>query len=142
MRILLFLISLILFSAAEAQRQGIKGQVFWLSGNQMPGPDKGKSPQQGIVREIHIYNAANLSDATSQGGFYSEIKTSFVQKVTSNPDGSFLVKLPQGRYSLFVKEPQGLFANTFDGQGCINCISVRKKKYSWITIVVDYEAAY
>jgi len=143
MRIPLLLISLLFFSIlAEAQRQGIKGQVFWLSGNQMPSPDKVKSPQQGVVREIYIYNAATQSDATSQDGFFTEIKTTFITKVTSNTDGSFLVKLPEGKYSVLVKEPQGLFANTFDGNGCINCISVRNKKYSWITIVVDYEAAY
>jgi len=142
MRILL-LISLLFFSHfGIAQQQGIRGQVFWLSGNQMPGPDKSKSPQQGVSREIHIYNAATQSDATYQDGFFTDIKTTFIKTVKSNTDGVFMVKLPVGKYSLFVKESGGLFANTFDGKGCINCISVTRRKYTWITIVVDYEAAY
>ena len=137
------LISLLFFSGyVLAQRQGIKGQVFWLSGNQMPQRGKPKSPQQGIEREIYVYHATTLADAIIQNGFYTEIKTPFIAKVVSDANGLFFVKLPEGRYSVFVKEPGGLFANIFDGNNCINCINVSKKKYTWITIVVDYEAAY
>ena len=140
---MVFLISLLFFApCAKAQRQGIRGQVFWLSGNQMPGPDKTRSPQQGIIREIFIYNATTQSDAIYRDGFFADIKTCFVTKVVSNSDGLFSVNLPEGRYSLFVKEQNGLFANTFDVNGCISCVSVSRKKYSWISIVVDYQAAY
>jgi hypothetical protein len=140
----LFLLFLLvsLLGTATAQKQGIEGQVFWLSGNQMPGPDRGRSPQQGIVREIYIYNATTLSDVTQQDGFYADIKTVFVTKVTTRSDGSFKVKLPPGKYTVFVKETKGLFANLFDGNGCINCVLVQPKRYAWITVTVDYEAAY
>jgi hypothetical protein len=138
--LLVWLISLL--GTATAQKQGIKGQVFWLNGNQMPGPGKSSAPGYGVVREIHIYNAATLTDTQQENGFYSAINTSFVTKVISRPDGSFTVKLPEGRYSVFVKEDKGLFANLFDGKGCINCVTVRPRKYAWVTITVDYEAAY
>lgn len=136
------LILLTLSYITHAQKQGVQGQVFWLSGNLMPGPGKGASPQQGIVREVFIYNAANQKDNPSEDGFFKEINSTFVQKTTSAPDGSFKVKLPPGRYSVFVKEEKGLFANLFSSDGCINCITVRPKKYAWVTITVDYEAAY
>ena len=142
MRKILILILLTLPYFTYAQKQGIKGQVFWLSGNQMPGPGKLSSPQQGIAREVFIYNAANQKDTPSQDGFFKEVNSVFVMKTTSSSDGSFKIKLPPGRYSVFVKEEKGLFANLFDSEGCINCVSVREKKYSWITITVDYEAAY
>jgi hypothetical protein len=145
MRKLILLITLIsLLGTVQAQRQGIQGQVFWVSGDQMPIPipEKAKTPQQGIVREIYIYNAATLKDATQQDGFFSEIQTTMVAKVLSSADGSFKVKLPEGKYSVFVKEDKGLFANLYDGNGCINCITVKPRKYSWITLTVDYQAAY
>ncbi|WP_333820125.1 carboxypeptidase regulatory-like domain-containing protein [Ohtaekwangia sp.] len=142
----LFLLTTILVSLlfnAQAQKQGIRGQVFWVSGNQMPSTDRTtRAPQQGIVREIYIYNATTLQDVTQQNGFFSNIQTAFVTKVISDKDGSFHVKLPQGKYSVFIKEDQGLFANLYDSNGCINCVSVRPRKFSWITITVDYQAAY
>jgi len=143
MRKLIVLLALVsLLGTASAQKQGIEGQVFWLSGNQMPSPDKSRGPNQGIRREVHIYNAATLAEASQQDGFYTEIKTAFVAKLVTQSDGTFKVKLPPGKYSVFVKENKGLFANLMDGNGCINCIVVAPKKYTWVTITVDYEAAY
>ncbi len=139
------LLTLLLFTvqlSVEAQKQGVKGQVFWLSGNQMPGPDKGRSPQQGIVREIVIYPEIKLEDTKQTDGFFTDIQIKPIARVISKPDGSFKIKLPPGNYSLFVKESKGLFANLFDGQGIINPITVKAKKYTWITLTVDYEAAY
>jgi hypothetical protein len=143
MRTLFFLMVLFQFHASSfGQKQGIQGQVFWLSGNQMPGPEKAVTPQQGIVREIHVYNAVTLANTQRQDGFFQNIDAVLVTKVSTNPDGSFRIKLPPGKYSLFTKEEKGLFANLYDGNGCINCISVKPRKYSWITITVYYEAAY
>jgi hypothetical protein len=65
-----------------------------------------------------------------------------LKKVKSKKDGSFCVKLAPGKYSVFVKEPKGLFANTFDVQGCIQCVTVKKGEFTKITIEVNYEAFY
>ncbi len=141
--LLLITVLLVNIGSALAQKQGIQGQVFWLSGNQMPGPErKPASTHQGIAREIHIYNAVSTDRTKREGNFYVTIDAVLVTTVQSNADGTFKVKLPPGRYSLFTKEKEGLFANLLDGNGCINCIVVKKKKYSWITITVDYDAAF
>jgi hypothetical protein len=141
-KLFLFLLFMPLAVQLFGQKQGIEGEVFWLGGNQMPGPGTKASPRQGVVREVYIYNATNLKDAKQQGVFFSDVRTALVAKVMSAADGSFKVKLPYGKYSVFVKEEQGLFANLYDGSGCINCISVRPRKYSWVTVLIDYEAAY
>ncbi|HEY8937821.1 MAG TPA: carboxypeptidase regulatory-like domain-containing protein [Cyclobacteriaceae bacterium] len=137
-----FILSLIVIQS-HAQREGIQGEVFWVSGNQMPGPGKVSSPQQGVVREIYIYEVTRLQDA-EQGadGFFTSIKKPLVTKTSSQPDGSFHVKLPPGEYSLFVKEEKGLFANLIDNDGKINSVLVKPKKYSYITIAIDYEAVF
>ena len=126
----------------KGPREGIQGQVFWLSGNQMPGPGKSIPPQQGVIREVVVYKAATLNDTEQNGQFFSNVKTELVTKAMSKVDGSFKIKLPPGRYSVFTREPKGLFANIIDQDGCISCVEVRPKKYSWMIITVDYEAAY
>jgi hypothetical protein len=125
-----------------AQKQGIKGQVFWLSGNQMPGPGVQRPPQQGIIREVHIYKVATMNDVVMDNNYYTQVKTELVAKVISAKDGYFKVKLPVGEYSVFTVEPKGLFANMFDVNNRINPVIVQPKKFTWITITVDYDAAY
>jgi hypothetical protein len=109
----------------------------------MPGPDRKSNPAKGIAREIYIYKPITVNQTKKQSnGFYSEISTPLVAKVTSNEAGIFKVALPAGEYSIFVKEPEGLFANLIDGQGRINVVSVEKHQFLDITIKVNYKAAY
>jgi hypothetical protein len=126
----------------KGPRQGIQGQVFWVSGNQMPGPGKSIPAEQGITREILIYKAAMLQEVEQKDQFFNNVKTELVTNTLSKPDGSFKIKLPPGKYSIFTQEPEGLFANIIDQNGCVSCVEVRPKKYSWVVITVDYEAAY
>lgn len=128
---------------ATAQKQGIKGKVEWISGNQMPGPNKPKTHPQGIKREIYIYQATTISQTSQQDAvFFSDIKTQRVRIMRSKKNGYFRVRLPAGKYSIFVKEARGLFANTFDGQSCIQCVRVNSGEYATVTIQVNYEATY
>ena len=141
-KFLLTILLVVLQLQAEAQKQGIKGQVFWVSGNQMPGPGKKITPQQGIVREVVVYPEIKLKDTKQTDGFFTDLHGAPVATILSKTDGSFSIKLPPGNYSVFVKESKGLFANLFDGQGIVNPVTVKPKKYTWITLTVDYEAAY
>jgi len=99
-------------------------------------------PHHGIEREIHVYNAVLLRQTQYAGGFFKNIDAVYVGTMKSTPDGFFTIKLPPGRYSLFTKEENGLFANLFDHDGCVNCVLVKPRKFSWSTITIDYEAAY
>jgi len=129
-------------SPGMCQKQGIRGEVYWLNGNQMPGPGRSVAPGLGIKREIHIYEVATRDETEYQDVFFSDIKTRHVATVMSDTNGKFKVKLPPGRYSVFVKEPQGLFANLFSTSGEINPVVVEPRKFTWVSITVDYEAAY
>jgi hypothetical protein len=142
MRILLIASIALLSLPLAAQRQGIKAKVEWLSGNQMPGPERVTTSPQNIQRELLIYEAVTLQQAKVDGVFFSDITTRLVKKVKTNKKGCSKVKLPPGNYSIFVQEKRGLFANRFDGQGRINCVTVKPGEFTEITILVDYEAAY
>jgi hypothetical protein len=127
---------------AFSQKQGLYGQVFWVSGNQMPGPESILSPNQGTSREILIYEITSIRDVTQVGPFFRDVKTKLVATIQSKTDGSFKVKLLPGAYSIFTKEKNGLYANLFDEKNNINPVVVRPGQYAWKTITVDYDAAY
>jgi hypothetical protein len=137
-----FLFLILTAPSLYGQRQGIRGEVFWVSGNQMPGPGKSAAPQLGIQREIYIHKVTSIEIENQTGPFFNEIKSEFVTKILSKPDGSFKVKLPPGEYSVFVKEPNGLFANLVESDGKINPATIPLKRFVWMTITIDYEAAY
>lgn len=124
-----------------AQRQGIKGEVFWLGGNQMPAPQQQSADaEQGVVREILFYEPTHLQDVDQvSDGLFTKIKTKLIATTKSAPDGSFTIKLPPGEYSVFVKERDGLFANLVDRANTLNPVTVKPKHYAWLTITVDYE---
>jgi hypothetical protein len=126
----------------EAQRQGIRGEVFWVGGNQMPGPGKPATARLGIKREIYIHKVTTVENENQTGPFFADLKSELVTKLLSREDGSFKVKLPPGEYSIFVKEPKGMFANLINGKGKINPVTVQAKRFTWISITVDYEAVY
>jgi hypothetical protein len=138
---ILFLMLLAAFGCAS-QHQGIEGKVLWIEGNQMPGPGRKPDGARPIVREIYIYEPVTMQQAKSSNGFFTEIQAPLIAKTTSNSDGSFTIDLPEGEYSVFTKEPEGLFASIFDGKGRINVISVPKKKFTTVTLRVNYNATY
>jgi hypothetical protein len=83
-----------------------------------------------------------MNDVVMDNNYYSQVKTDLVAKVVSGADGYFKVRLPPGEYSVFTVEPKGLFANLFDVNSRINPVVVKPKKFTWITVTIDYEAAY
>jgi hypothetical protein len=124
-------------SAAPAQylKQGIEGKVFL----EINSPDsiKHKRPETGVQREVHIYELTTLDQASHENGIFKSVPTNNVMIILTQGDGSFKVKLPPGTYSLFIKEPAGLYANLFS-KNQINPVVVKPKQYTWITITIEY----
>jgi len=149
-----FLICLLLssgFSVAQtlddAIKQGILGTVVVREGNFMPAPDRAgklKANKKGKTanRELLIYELTNLTQVKANGTFYSQIQTKPVAKVTAGADGIFQVFLKPGRYSVFSQEPQGLYANQFDGNGNIFPVEVVADRLTLVEFVIDYNASY
>jgi hypothetical protein len=133
---------LILCCCASVQQQGIYGKVFWLEGNLMPGPDKPTTAQQGTKRIIEIYPALYQHDAQVSDGYFYTITEKPLHTTESDRHGNFKINLPPGVYSVFTRESKGLFANQFDGAGCINCVAVKPNHFTWHTLSIDYEASY
>src|ERR1700689_3936631 len=91
--------------SASNINQGIEGYVYFVSGNQMPSPDKKPSQPKGIKTTLYIYQLTNINQVTQrqQSAFYSSIKTKVIKKVESDSTGYFKVQLEPGKYSVFTK---------------------------------------
>ncbi|MCY7352957.1 MAG: carboxypeptidase-like regulatory domain-containing protein [Cytophagaceae bacterium] len=138
------LILWVMLSSFEQKSGGIRGKVVWKAGNVMPGPDRPRASGQPVKREIHVYALTKMSEVNTvdAGGFYDSVRTRLIKKVVSNAQGRFRVSLPPGQYSVFVKEPKGLWANLSDGEMNINPVTVKAGQFSTLTLVVDYAAVY
>jgi hypothetical protein len=127
----------------QTMNQGIKGKVIFRQGNFMPSPD---APQQGsgrgVKRELYIHELTNMGQVQGEPPFYQQIQTKLVKKVVSDENGNFAVELKPGKYSLFVKEKDGYYANLFDGQTNIYPVEVQENQVTPVEFVIDYNATY
>lgn len=151
-KVLIFLLSILFLLGCINQKhssgkQGIIGEVRWIEGNLMPAIGDATYIERAkgipIERDIYIFKAVKQQDALSAGGtFYKSINGELVYRLKSRKDGTFKVKLPPGRYSIFVMEKDGYFANIFDGDNYINPVTVQANKFTAIQIQVNYKAFY
>lgn len=151
-KLLIILISILFLSGCINQKnslgdQGIIGEVRWIEGNLMPaiGDTSYIERAKGIPieRDIYIFKAVKQEDAVSAGGtFYKSINGELVYRLESKRDGTFKVNLPPGKYSIFVMEKDGYFANIFDGDNYINPVTVQANNFTEIQIQVNYKAFY
>jgi hypothetical protein len=137
-------IGIISSSFIFCKRQGIEGQVLWISGNQMPSPDKKPSQGRGIKTTLYIYQLTNLDqvDRMGQSTFYSKIRNKLVKKIETKENGSFKVKLSPGHYSLFLMKDTLFYANRFDDKNNIAPVEVVRNKMTKIDLKMDYSATY
>ncbi|MEQ8417578.1 MAG: carboxypeptidase regulatory-like domain-containing protein [Imperialibacter sp.] len=130
--------------STTSDKQGVTGAVYWMEGDFMPriGEKPGGS-RQPIVREILFYRPFNTTDLGGEHGpIYRSLPGEPIARVSSDENGSFSISLPLGTYSVFTREPDGFFANRFDGNGIINPVEVKAGAFSEIVIEINYEAVF
>lgn len=132
------------FLCIFGKKSGIEGTVVKISGNQMPSPDRPPSIPKGIKATVFVYELTNMSQVVRQGqsAGYTSISTKLIQKVETKENGSFKVRLPPGKYSLFIKTDNGFYSNSFDAANNIQPVEVVKKKMSKIELRLDNTAVY
>lgn len=152
-RLFLFLIILstgILFQNCKPYQpdgQGITGTVTWLEGNQMPmvtesGNSDSKSTAKPIQRTVRFYPLIQFADLKIENGLYTAVAEKPITEVKTDENGKYSVQLSPGRYSVFVVEEGGLFANIFDGEGNVQPVTVKENEWTLLDISVNYKAAF
>lgn len=129
---------------AASEGQGISGTVWWLEGDFMPSigtPPPGKRmPAQ---REVFIYPALTQNEVSRQGGpVYPTLPGTPVAKTSTDSSGQFTVALPPGMYSVFTREENGFFANSFNSDGVIGAVVVNSGSFTVISIDINYMATF
>ncbi|MFN3997026.1 carboxypeptidase regulatory-like domain-containing protein [Algoriphagus sp.] len=131
----------------KPEGQGITGTVTWLEGNHMPmmTEDRKANTKAGpkpIQRNVRIYPLTKFSDLKMEEGLFTAIAKKPVAEVESNESGVYSIKLSPGRYSVFIVEEEGLFANIFDGEGNVNPVTVKENEWTLLDVVVNYKAVF
>lgn len=152
---ILYIIASVLFTgllvisckSQKPEGQGIAGKITWLEGNQMPlmteeGEASEKTKSKPIKRTVVVYPMVKFSDLKIVDGLFTEVAVKPITEVESNDDGLYIIPLSPGRYSLFVVEKNGLFANIFDGEGNVQPVTVKDNEWNLLDIVVNYKAVY
>jgi hypothetical protein len=130
--------------SASPISQGIEGHIYFVSGNQMPSPNKKPSRPKGIKTTLYVYELTNINQVTRQGQsvFYSFVNTKLVSRAESDSNGYFTVPLKPARYSLFTKKGDLFFAGIFDVYNNIAPTEVLPGKITEVDVRVDYDATY
>ena len=128
----------------QVAKQGICGSVVEKRGNHMPGPDRPKSMGRAVERDVLIYPVLTTDQVTAtENGFYSNISSQPVKTARSDKQGRFCVYgLPNGTYSVLVREPKGLYANLQDIDGRINPVTVEKQRVANVAIQITHQAVF
>jgi hypothetical protein len=129
-------------AAPAAAQQGVSGVVLLIDGNQMPSPDEPRPAPRPVSRIVAVYELTHQNQATLQDGFFHFIATKKVAQTRSRKNGRFRIKLPPGTYSLFVREPQGWYANQWDGQGNIHPVTVSRGAFTHTTLSISHGATF
>jgi hypothetical protein len=133
-----------LASCQKEIKQGIKGLIFEVSGNQMPSPGKGVPIRKGVQREFGIFKLSRL-DLAARGKadcFFKSTGTPLVKRARSEKDGCFALSLPPGKYSIFVREKGQWYANSFGGEGEICPFEVFPDSLSQLDFRINHGAWY
>lgn len=128
----------------EKVKQGVKGTVQYVAGNQMPSVDQKKTSPKGFSTTVFFYEPTNISQITrhDQQPLYNTVLTKLISTVETDSTGAFNAALPVGTYSVFVQVEKLFFANNFDIKNNISLVTVEEGKLTEIKILVNNNAVY
>jgi len=130
--------------SAEKDIGTLSGKITLASGNCMPmvcdnPPCPSSCSIVGTSRNIYIREVAN-SDDMDITYLKEDDKPSLVKTITSGSDGSFIVILPVGKYSLFVEDDSREYCNSWDGQGNSCMFEIKKDQTTEYNSQIDHAA--
>jgi len=118
--------------------EGIWGTLVKTEGNCMPVIDFRFCKQYPVKREIVIYEYTKMGETRHEFTKFFEIYTNLIATITCDEEGFFELALEPGKYSVFVREGEYLYANLFDGQGGIVPVTVEVSKLAEVNLNLDY----
>ena len=118
--------------------EGVWGTLVKTEGDCMPVVDFNFCKQYPVKREIVIYEYTNFNETRHEVTKFFEIYTKLVVTTICDEEGFFEFALEPGKYSVFIREGEYLYANLFEGDGGIESITVESSNVSEKFLNLDY----
>jgi len=118
------------------------GKITLVSGNCMPIACDNLSCAsdcliEGVSKKIYIRKIPN-SDNINLSDLKQEEKQKLIKTIISNSDGSYILILPIGKYSLFVEDNGKEYCNLFDIQGNACMFEIKKGQITQYDSQIDH----
>jgi hypothetical protein len=117
---------------------GISGTVIQREGNCMPIIEEGECRWFPITNTVQIYAYATTNNVYGQGPFFDSVDVEMLMEVSPDAEGFFQFPLDTGVYSVFILEKGKYYANSYNGQGGVNSITIYSDSVSRLNMVLDY----
>jgi hypothetical protein len=139
--IVLLVISLM---GCGASKVLVTGKIQRVVGNQMPSPDLENEEPGGFSTTVFFFEPTlmNMGMPTGEQGVFLMTNKKLVAKVLAEKDGSFKLKLKQGKYSVLLGKDGQYYSNISDLEGLINPIHIIKGNNKPIALRADWGAIY
>jgi hypothetical protein len=130
-------------STLRSVHQGVAGKILFKEGEfTISGDLLENGKVYGIERQLLFYERTSLKDVEiGEGNFVKNTYTELLDSVYSDKQGNFGKELPEGNYSVFVKESRRLYSKLTD-DGYFMPLTVFKDSCKKMIIEVDYKASY
>ena len=124
--------------------QGIKGYVTENQGNRMPMKQIEQKVSKGLQCRILIFESTSINDTKPNyiSNLYEIIRTKQVGFVETDSTGQFSVELPEGKYSLFIKQGDKFYANIFNQYNQIALFEVLPNQFTEAHLTLNRGATY
>lgn len=145
MKLVYCLLSVFLFVGCATRSQQAKtsilsGELRELVGDFMPSPDLPKD-LSGMPLKARIAITTAVAAETNAIPFFNALPARLVKEVKTDAKGIFRLRLPPGRYSVFVQLKEGWYANLIQ-DGLIQPVYLQKDSTTSITIKVTPKATF
>ena len=123
--------------------QGVNGKVLFKEGEfSTSGEILDNGKVYGIERQVLFYELTSIKDVEiGEGDFIKYTSSEIIDSVMSDKHGNFSKELPEGKYSVFIKESKRLYSKLGDDDYYLPVI-VFKDSSTTVIIEVDYKATY
>ncbi len=146
-RLAVVLISVLCVACFAAQpkmqpKQGLSGYIYLVTGNQMPTIGRPQSKGRGVAREVYIYAPTSITQTTGNNPLFTSIKTKLIAQTKSDSTGLYAIKLPPGKYSVFIKDGDKFFAAESDGTSALNPVEITPNNLTKKDFTISHAAVY
>jgi hypothetical protein len=124
-------------------QQGVSGKILFKEGEfSSSGEMLDNGKVYGVERQLLFYELTSIKDVEiAESDFVKYTSTEIIDSVNSDKHGNFSKELPEGKYSIFIKESKRLYSKLSDDDYYLP-VTVMKDSNTIIIIEVDYKASY